>query len=206
MDFSTFDNRLDAIELDPRVAAKRHVRNVVEVRMRGIPDGVAAQITGSRLTTLADRIAAAIERGNPTAIGELIDAFEIDLMNAIRDARERGALKPRTNGVEERLGVLEAHGYLAKEQNHARLMIVAPERLERVDYFSLTTNRRTISRDELRAFGRPMTWTNDSSWNAQFVSDRNVRAIEAEAAERERQAARGPWADNRNMDLPDPRR
>jgi hypothetical protein len=203
MDFKLTTTR--AVPLDPRASWEQTATQIAAMRCRELPPDTASDLVKPLWRTLDAALAEIFKRGNYSEADAAFNAFDTALATAVGKEYER-VRAAATNNVEALLGVLEAHGWFAKEQAAARQLVVAPERLERVDFFALTTNRRKISRDELRAFGRPTSWTNDSSWNAQFVSDRNVRELQDEAARRERELRIPPGSDSRNMDLPDPRR
>ena len=100
-----------------------------------------------------------------------------------------GRLKPKTSGVEERLGELAAHGWGAAEVEALRQMITPSDPLKTVDYFFVETQSGRLTRDQVRAFGRPETWTNDITWRARFVSDREVERLKEAAEQHAREAA-----------------
>jgi hypothetical protein len=51
--YKDFDESLERIERDPRPAAKRMARQIVEQRLSHVPEEVAAPIVQSRLKQLA---------------------------------------------------------------------------------------------------------------------------------------------------------
>jgi hypothetical protein len=208
MDNLTFDKDdtlefplTDSGDPDWRPKFKLRASETAAMRLRDLPRDARKRIREPLIKTFDPALRDAYERGDYHAAEIALAEFDEALLKGAVLEYERARTAAADTGVEERLGALEAHGWLAKEQDAARLMIVAPEKLGRVDFFSLTTNQRTITRDEIRAFGRPASWSNDNSWTAQFVSDRNVREMQAEAARREREAARGLWAHNVNTDF-----
>ena len=54
--------------------------------------------------------------------------------------------KPKTSGVEERLGELAAHGWGAAEVEALRQMITPSDPLKRVDYFFVETQSGQLTR------------------------------------------------------------
>ncbi len=181
--FEKFDSRIDAAQLDPRPAAKEAVRRIVEFVTRGIPESIAARILESRLAALADRIALAVERGNFSAVHALVDGFETELIGAVRDERERGALKPITPESElARIApMLAARLYNSIEAEGTRLTLKPDERILDVGFWHIRTTERVISRDELRAAARPVTHRRDDTWAAQFANRQAIEDAEAEA-------------------------
>ena len=164
-----------------------------------MPEEVAAPIVQSRLAPLAKQIAAAIEQGHPDRILPLFDAFNADLLATVQRERASGRLKPPTNGVDERLDDLARHGKGPAEIASLRLIITAADPLAHVDFFFVATKSgRRITVEDMRAYGRPAGWSNDSSWRSRFVSDERLRAIEAEAAK----SANPQPAYGRNLDFP----
>ena len=95
-------------------------------------------------------------------------------------------------------GVLDRHHWTGRILENVRGMMAVGERLERVDWFVLTTSRRQITRDEAKRAGRTVTETNDGFYARQFESDAQIR--EAEAAERQREEPRPQYG--RNTDFP----
>ena len=100
------------------------------------------------------------------------------------------AAKPPSNGISESLSLLdyrcwdsmEREALLAWAQNWA-----PGESLRTVEWFFLemSTGRR-MTRDELRAYLRPPSWSRTDTWNRQFIDDDSVHQTQAAAAERER--------------------
>ena len=191
MDFST--PKSDAAKPPSEDLARARATDSVEHQMRGIAADIADDSVRSRWAALDTRVAAAIARGAEDDIEQALIELDTGLFEAVRVARERGALKPPTNRVYESLAALEAHAWGSKEIEHADGMIVLPEQLVGVDYFSLKTTQRAISRDEVRAWGRPPSWRNDTTCISQFVSDREVERLR-DAAE-QRANPRSLWAD-----------
>jgi hypothetical protein len=104
-------------------------------------------------------------------------------------------------GVVERvMSVLGEHGWNGVEIQHLLGMLQQDETIQRIEFWQIVTSSRTISRAAVQAWGRPASWTSDQGWARQFDNG-EVARLEAQEAERERQSARNPWADNRNTDL-----
>jgi hypothetical protein len=61
------------------------------------------------------------------------------------------------------------------------------ETLQTVEWFYLETSTgQRKTRDELRAYLRPPSWSRTDTWNSQFTDDKTVHATKAAAAERAR--------------------
>ena len=177
----------------PSETWRARAQRIVEHQMRGIAADIAADLLRSRWARLDERVAAAIARGAEDDIEQALIELDTGLLEAVRVARERGALKPPTNRVYESLPALEAHGKGAKEIENLDQIIRLPEQLVSVDFFKVTTTQRVITLDEIRAWGRPPSWRNDQTWIAQYVGDREVERLR-DAAE-QRANPRSLWAD-----------
>jgi hypothetical protein len=101
------------------------------------------------------------------------------------------ARKIQSNRVEQNLSQLQNHAYLGAEIDAVLAWAQTWERDEHltvVDWFVLETSLgRRISRDRVKAYLRPPSWSRDDTWAKKFVSDESVRQAQAAAEERERQ-------------------
>jgi hypothetical protein len=140
----------------------------------------------------ADDLIAEIDKGIGAriALDPLLTWVGGEFYKAERKLLERDieAAKPLGNGIEERLRLLAAHGVNAVEVEHIRMM--APhwepgEALQIVGFHAVQMTKRTITRDEWQAYGRPESFSNDVSWARQFPAASAIRALEAAAAAQE---------------------
>ncbi len=203
-DLTEFDRILDAAALDPRPRWKRAVAQIVDQGLGGVPTEIAAELRRAPARELASKLKAAIEGGNIIAGDQAIADFETALRKAVTYERQHGRLRPVTprSELERHSGALVEHCWGPAETDALLQMIRPGEQIKSVEWWKLITSEREIGRGEVRAFGKPVTWTNrHGSWERQFVSDHEVREAEADAAARAR-AQFAPWAANRNLDLP----
>jgi hypothetical protein len=204
MDIDTFEQTvaaaIDAAEAERlKKTAPKRAGTIATIRFRGYPSDVAGSILGSIGTAFAKDIGEAVKGEKPERIAGLLAKFDGDLLEAVQRERASGRLRLPTNGVDERLDELHKYGKGAAEIASLRLMITAADPLNLVDFFFVTTKSgRRITVDDLRAYGQPAGWSNDSSWRSRFVIDERLREMEADATARA-QAATPVYG--RNLDF-----
>jgi hypothetical protein len=59
-------------------------------------------------------------------------------------------------------------GYVDLERDALEFLLQAGEVIQKFDAWSITTDHRVLTRESLRSVLRPMSWTNLSTWTAQF--------------------------------------
>ena len=89
MDFST--PKSDAAK-PPSETWRARAQRIVEHQMRGIAADIADDLVWSRWAALDTRVAAAIARGAEDDIEQALIELDTGLFEAVRVARERGAL------------------------------------------------------------------------------------------------------------------
>jgi hypothetical protein len=78
--------------------------------------------------------------------------------------------KPTTPDAEVervKMGLLDL-GYIDLERKSIRFLLRPGEIIKRFDAWSVTTDRRVINRENIRPVLRPVGWTREDTWLAQF--------------------------------------
>jgi len=204
LELSQFDATLDAAETDPRPRWKAGAAAIVEQELgprSGIPEGIAADLRRGALPGLAARLVGALRSGHHAAGETAIADFQTQLRNTVRSEREHGRLRCISE-IERCRVELVAHKWNGAAEHSALLAMIKPgEKIRSIGFWKITLEfGRVITRDEVRSFEKPLTWTNPTSWESQFISDREIADAEEAAA---RQATPyAPGSDSRNWDLP----
>ena len=182
-----------------------------DIRLRDIPEADAIAIRTPRLQALKREFIEILDsdNGRPATQAEVtaaataaLDRFDRDLLACAVKYHADAQRAATDQRIESRRNELTRCGWNVIEVEHICGMLAPGEKLQTVAVFHVETNRsRCVSRDEVRAWGRPLSWTNDSTWQSQFTPNAVLRELEADLAEAKRAAARPPWADNLNRDL-----
>ena len=185
---------------DPRDAWAEQVRVIVssshelQTLEREHPE-TAAELLNIMLTTLDGVLCDAYRRSDRIAAAQAIFDFSHELRRlAVSKMRARLPVQP-ANEVNAKRFELELYAWAAREQDNLREMMAAGERIVTISpaAIELSSNRH-ITREQVRAHGRPASWFNDESWANQFVPDARVRELAAQAERRKNPAK--PWADS----------
>jgi hypothetical protein len=110
---------------------------------------------------------------------------------ALRKQRIDTARRLRSDGIAENRGQLELFLWDSRLIDHFTADLRQGERLVQVTGFTLVTNMRTRSRDELKKACRMTVEMNSAAFEKNFTSDAMVHEAEARAAYREQAAAPG---------------
>ncbi len=192
-------SKLDAASADQRPKWKRITENIVEIRFRGIESDVAASILLSLVAALDVKLAGIYARAAFSEADRVFDDFDSALMKAARDYHEEQR-KLGGDGIDELAGQSSAHRYNGLEIDGLRIVRQPGERVTAFAWLEAKTNRRTISRAEMRAAAQPTTWSNDASWTRQFSPLDQLATLEQEELKAAERAAAPPTY-GRNLDF-----
>jgi hypothetical protein len=202
MRLDEFNSALDQIEIDPRARIKVCAGNLVnqELRRHGLTDDQCERFGAPALKELFDNAKTAIERGNFADIDKHIVDFQFALRRRVQLERQTGELRPITaeSETKDHREALAAKLYHAPECDAIRHLMQPGERILKVDWHSVETDRQVIQRRDLPRACRPISFRNGVEWRKQFVSDREIE----EEIEREADRSRpikgqtiSPWID-----------
>jgi len=192
--------RLMAEVADPRDAWAEQVRVIVsssrelQTLEREHPE-TAAELLNIMLTTLDGVLCDAYRRSDRIAAAQAIFDFSHELRR-LAVAKMRARLPVQSADiVKARTAELERNAWAAREMDNLREMLRPGETITDISPVCIeTSGNRTITREQVRAHGRPVSWFNDASWLGQFVGDAEVARVTAQNEAR-RNAPR-PWADS----------
>lgn len=196
MDVSKFKlEKTRAAESDPRPGWEQAAQRIATVRLHDVPADIADDILASRWRTLDDGLAGIFTSGNYLGAALLLDTFDVSLLKQVVDERTSGRLRPWSAAAEvERVGpFLSAKLYNSIEAEGFTTLLHPGERALNVGWWSIRTDRRTITREEMRAAARPVTHRNDVSWASQFPSRAAIENAESEEREREPMSRATSW-------------
>jgi hypothetical protein len=205
---TTFHAERDSVETDPRPRWYRMLDQVID-RVLGpraqIPESIAADLLRSQLRELGPRLDRALQSGNVRDGDEAISEVQAALLESVRRERTSGRLVPvcaETELERNKQALTHYRWDGGAERNALLAMIKDGERIKSINFWSITTDKREIMRDDARRFLKPRTWSTSGTWESQFTSDADVRDAEEAASRREY----APGSDSRNLDLPNPKR
>jgi hypothetical protein len=151
----------------------------------------------SHWRTLDDRLAELFTAGAYEMVGAAFDAFDSGLLAAAKAEYERQR-EAVSDAAMAGLAMASLH-YSDTELAGLRVLLKPGERPQRIELRYVETNQnRQIGRPQMQDAARPTMWTNDASWASQFISDSELRTLEAAANTPETPAG----SDSRNYDLP----
>jgi hypothetical protein len=186
MKLDEFDSAVDGIQIDPRPRIKACAHNLVAQELRGLTDDQRERFAAPALKELFDNAKSAIERGNLGDIDKYILDFQFALRRRVQLERERGELRPVTpeSETKDHHETLAARLYHAPECDAIRHLMQPGERIVKIDWHSIETDRQVILRRDLPRACRPVSFRNGPQWRRQFISDAQVE--EAIAVEESR--------------------
>lgn len=201
---------LEETEWDPRDAYTLAGIHIVAHAIKPeVPADIRARIISEPLRNYAAKGRASIESGNYGALAQ----YQADLRSALTAGmaheRQFGALKPWTAGdqITGAIPLWEQNSWNGNETGFIKDMLRPPhdgmdgERILDVTFRTITTDQRTITRDEMRTFAasqRPagmMHPSYDDAWDRNFTSEHSPVAAEERAAHvaaRKRTVTSGP--------------
>ena len=195
-----FENCVDTdIETNVLPRLKRGARNVLHARLGliGLSEDQIKRFAAPPLRELFKSAKAIIERGSFDVDKSLIE-FDQALLQRVQIERERGELRPVTaeSEIKNHQRIIRDRLYRAFELDALHLLIKPGERIVKVDWWTIETDRQVIRRADLPKISRPISFRNGNEWRKNFVSDREVEeAISSE--EKRKQPIRGqsasPW-------------
>ena len=186
-----FNNAIDTIEIDPRPGLKAAVARTVDRMLDGVPVDLAERIATPRLKSLIAHAREAIECGHADRLNGIVATFAGDLREAILFERQSGELKPHAPADEIKKfgGAWSDHRWNGFETDTVLQVLEQDERILHVGLREIKTDRRTITRSEMKAFAqsRRPKWARDDEYFARnFTSESAIK----EAAERARENER----------------
>ena len=90
---------------------------------------------------------------------------------ALTHQRIDTARRLQSDGFSELPPLLEKRFWDGRVLENLRAMLRPGERVLEVHYFVVVTDRRRITRDEAKRFGRTVAETNDAFYARQFIND-----------------------------------
>ena len=181
MDISQYDAAIDALETD-REKLKRLVRAILTSEMS--PSHGVNEEQAERIAAPALKQSLGYARESITLALSKLPELQMELRRALTAAREVGELRPLTaeSQIDDNRRTLSAKLYKALELDAIRALLKPGERIIKIDWFQIETDRGQIMRRaDLPKVFRPITFRDGDSWRRGFVSASRVQeAIEAE--------------------------
>lgn len=191
---------LDEIEIDPRPKLKRCVDSLIDVELRchGLSDDQIERFSATPLQNLFANAKAAIKQGNFSELDKHITDFDLAIRQRVMREREAGELRPVTpqNQIKDNLQTFTARHYKGMDLGSIRVLMQPGEKIVKIDWWDVETDRQVIRRADLPKVGRPLSWHDGNAWRKQFTSDAEVQAaIDAERGRPITAQRHTPWSD-----------
>lgn len=196
MTLSTFFEALNAHDLDPRPRHNAALASAIEREAKHLPDNEKEKILAGMLPAYLQDVTQALDRGeNFTQLCDLLHEFLRAFRGQANNAMTR--LRPRTPGekIERRRAEFYTYLFRGHELDALQLKLQPDEEIITVDFRTIRTSIRTITRQDLIDCSTPSSQSN-SRWRENFVSEQEIREAEQTVADAARAASEPQYGYN----------